>query len=116
MACGPTGCRLAAASAAAELQKSTDLAREAVGYSGVLGHHLSDCLGLRLIRFHHVTDRTLLRRTTCCHATPAKIVGIIRLIGTKQGHPPSTSKMPSVLNQRSVSRANRYSAACNVLS
>jgi hypothetical protein len=37
MGCGRTGCRLAAASAWNICQNATDLAREAVGYSGVFG-------------------------------------------------------------------------------
>ena len=36
-ACAPTACRLAAASAGNACQNSTDLVREAVGYSGGLG-------------------------------------------------------------------------------
>ena len=38
---GRTGCRLAAASARKVCQNATDLAREAVGYSGVLGGSLA---------------------------------------------------------------------------
>jgi hypothetical protein len=42
-----TDCRLAAASAAADLQNATDLVREAVGYSGVLG--ALGCAGITLV-------------------------------------------------------------------
>src|SRR5689334_18173726 len=38
---GRTGCRLAAASAEKDRQNTTDLVREAVGYSGVFGDPLA---------------------------------------------------------------------------
>jgi hypothetical protein len=63
-----------------------------------------------------VTDTVRLIWWTCNHATTAKIVGMMRLSGTKQGHPPSITMIPSVLNQRNVSRPNKISVAGKVMS